>query len=306
MMLDLELNINKETYQVQVHPGERLFTILRSLGFNSVKFGDEHGKSGADTVLLDGKPVNSYMLLAAQAEGHEIETIELMGEHPHQGWKETRGLHILQQEFVNTGAIQCGYCTPAQLLAAKELVSREPDPSEEEVRDALSGILCRCTGYKKPVEAVLRAAARLRGEEVTPIEDPLRAPPEWIKDPSGDLIPPSKTVQADGITLTAEKIITKLKVSTKPEDWQQVGKPKVKVDAVKLVQGKPAFTADFERREMLYAKVLPCPDQVHSNQRSTGDPRSRSSTDLQRSSAGSILHCGTIRSNSGSFGLFLS
>jgi len=256
MMLDLELNINKETYQVQVHPGERLFTILRSLGFNSVKFGDEHGKSGADTVLLDGKPVNSYMLLAAQAEGHEIETIELMGEHPHQGWKETRGLHILQQEFVNTGAIQCGYCTPAQLLAAKELVSREPDPSEEEVRDALSGILCRCTGYKKPVEAVLRAAARLRGEEVTPIEDPLRAPPEWIKDPSGDLIPPSKTVQADGITLTAEKIITKLKVSTKPEDWQQVGKPKVKVDAVKLVQGKPAFTADFERREMLYAKVL--------------------------------------------------
>jgi len=99
MMLDLELNINKETYQVKVHPGERLFTILRSLGFSSVKFGDEHGKSGADTILLDGKPVNSYLLLAAQAEGHEIETIESMGEHPHLGWKETRGLHILQQEF---------------------------------------------------------------------------------------------------------------------------------------------------------------------------------------------------------------
>lgn len=104
-MLDLELIINKETFYVQVPPGERLFTILRRLGFSSVKFGDEHGKSGADTVLLDGKPVNSFLVLAAQAEGHEIETIELMGEHPDLGWKDTRGLHILQQEFVKTGAI---------------------------------------------------------------------------------------------------------------------------------------------------------------------------------------------------------
>ena len=167
-MLDLELIINKETFHVQVPPRERLFTVLRRLGFSSVKFGDEHGKSGADTVLLDGKPVNSFLLLAAQVEGHEIETIELMGEHPDQGWKETRGLHILQQEFVKTGAIQCGYCTPAQLLAAKELISREPDPSEEQVRDALSGVLCRCTGYKKPVEAVIRAAAIMRGLEVPP------------------------------------------------------------------------------------------------------------------------------------------
>ncbi len=104
-MLNLELNINNETYQVSAYPGESLFAILRRLGFSSVKFGDEHGKSGADTVLMDGKPMNSYLLLAAQAEGHEIETIEMMGEHPHQGWKETRGLHILQQEFVKTGAI---------------------------------------------------------------------------------------------------------------------------------------------------------------------------------------------------------
>ncbi|MCD4802692.1 MAG: molybdopterin-dependent oxidoreductase [Anaerolineales bacterium] len=257
MMLNLELNINKETYQVSAYPGERLFTILRRLGFSSVKFGDEHGKSGSDTVLMDGKPVNSYLLLAAQAEGHEIETIEMMGEHPHQGWKETRGLHILQQEFVKTGAIQCGYCTPAQILAAKELLSREPDPTEEQVRDAISGVLCRCTGYKKPVEAVLRAAARLRGVEVPPIEDPIEVPPEWINSPFDDSIPQEKTVQSiDGTTLTAEKVITTLKVSTKPEDWQQVGKPKVKVDAVKLVQGKPAFVADFEHRDMLYAKVL--------------------------------------------------
>ena len=255
-MLDLELTINNDIYQVPVFPGDRLFHVLRRLGFTSVKFGDEHGLTGADAVLLDGKPVNSYLLLAAQAEGHQIETLEIMGEHPDQGWKETRGLHILQQEFVKTGAIQCGYCTPAQLLAAKELLSREADPSEMQVRDALSGVLCRCTGYKKPVEAVLRAAARMRGEEVPPIQEPIQVPPEWMTSPIDDSIPPSITIQTDSATLTAEKVISKLKVSTKPDGWQQVGKPKEKVDAVKLVQGKPAFTADFERRDMLYAKVL--------------------------------------------------
>ena len=176
-MLDIQLIINHETYLLQVHPGERLFSVLRRLGFSSVKFGDEHGKSGSDTILMDGKPVNSYMLLAAQADGHELETLEMMGEYPHQGWKETRGLHILQQEFVKNGAIQCGYCTPAQLLVAKELLEREPDPTDAQIRDALSGVLCRCTGYLKPVEAVHRAAARLRGEEVPPIEDPIQVPP---------------------------------------------------------------------------------------------------------------------------------
>ncbi len=255
-MLDIELNINNQVYQIRVHPGERLFTVLRQLGFSSVKFGDEHGITGADAVLLDGKPVNSYLLLAAQADGHKIETVELIGEHPHQGWKETQGLHILQQEFVITGAIQCGYCTPAQILAAKELISREPYPSEAQVRDALAGVLCRCTGYKKPVEAVLRAAARLRGEEVPPIEDPIQVPPEWIQSPPDDSLPASKTILVDGTTLTAERVITPLKVSNAPDVWSQVGKPKPKVDAVKLVQGKPAFTADFERRGMLYAKVL--------------------------------------------------
>jgi len=259
-MLDIKLTINQELFQLQVHPGERLFTVLRRLGFYSVKFGDEHGKTGADTVLLDGKPVNSYLLLAAQADGHILETIEILGEHPDQGWKETRGLHILQQEFVKTGAIQCGYCTPAQILTAKELLLREPCPNEEEVRDVLSGVLCRCTGYKKPVEAVLRAASRLRGEDVPPIEDPIQVPPEWLGTSVDPDIPPTKTIQVDGTTLTAQRVITEIKVSTSPETWSQVGKPKPKVDALKLVQGKPAFAADFEHRDMLYAKVLFSPN----------------------------------------------
>lgn len=258
-MLDIELTINGETYKLQVHPGERLYNLLRRLGFSSVKFGDEHGLTGADTVLLDGKPVNSYLLLAAQADGHQLETLEHMGDHPHQGWKESRGLHILQQEFVKTGAIQCGYCTPAQLLGALELLRREPDPTEDQVRDVFSGVLCRCTGYKKPVEAVLRAAARLRGEEVPPIEDPIQVPPEWLGTDLGDSIPSQRTIQVDGATLTAQRVITDIKVSNAPETWRQVGKPKEKVDAVKLVQGKPAFTADFERRDLLYAKVLHSP-----------------------------------------------
>ena len=104
-------------------------------------------------------------MLAAQAEGHNIVTIEALGEHPEQGWKKTDGLHPLQQAFVESGAIQCGYCTPAQILAAKALLDKNPNPSEEEVREAISGVLCRCTGYLKPVQAVLKAAAVMRGDD---------------------------------------------------------------------------------------------------------------------------------------------
>ncbi len=258
-MLDLTLTINGEEIQVQAQPGDSLFKVLRRLGFLGVKFGDEHGESGSDTVLLDGKPINSVLYLAAQAEGHEVETVESLGEPPDLAWKETRGLHVLQQEFIKTGAIQCGYCTPGQLLAAKELINREPDPTEEEVRDAISGVLCRCTGYVKPVQAVLRAAARLRGESVPELKAPIEAPPEWTQDGLPEESPPAAEVEAGGNVITAEKVITKMEVTTEPDSWQQVGRPKEKVDAKKLVQGKPAFAQDFEKRDMLYAKILHSP-----------------------------------------------
>lgn len=260
MMLALTLSINEQDYEAQVRPGESLFHVLRRLGFYSVKFGDEHGESGSDTVLLDGKPINAILYLAAQAEGHQIQTVESLGEYPDLGWKESRGLHVLQEEFIQTGAIQCGYCTPGQLLAAKELLGREPDPTEDQVRDALSGVLCRCTGYKKPVQAVLRAAARLRGEQVPSLEGPIEAPPEWTRDDLPQAPPPPAEVRGSGgDVLTAERVISKLKVATEPKVWTQVGKPKEKVDAKKLVQGKPAFAADFERRDMLVAKILHSP-----------------------------------------------
>ncbi len=107
--------------------------------------------------------MNSCMLLAAQVDGKHITTIESIGQVEEQGWKHTEGLHPIQQAFVEIGAIQCGYCTPAMILAAKALLDQTLTPTEEQVRDALSGVLCRCTGYIKPVQAVMRAAEIIRG-----------------------------------------------------------------------------------------------------------------------------------------------
>src|SRR5690242_10415533 len=162
--MNITLKINGTEHTVDTPPSTTLLAALRGLGFYGIKFGDEQGLSGADTVLLDGKPVNAGSMLAAQAEGHNIVTIEGLGEHPEQGWRKSDGLHPLQKAFVESGAIQCGYCTPAQVLAAKALLDQNPNPSEEQVRDAIAGVLCRCTGYLKPVQAVLKAAGAMRGD----------------------------------------------------------------------------------------------------------------------------------------------
>jgi putative selenate reductase molybdopterin-binding subunit len=260
--MELQLKINQSEFDVDAAPGESLLSVLRRLGFFGVKHGCETGECGACAILLDGKPVNSCVFLAAQAEGHHIETIEDVGEHPEQGWKLTEGLHPLQQSFIETGAVQCGFCTPAQILAAKELLQRNPNPNEEQVRDALSGVLCRCTGYLKPVQAVLRAAAIMRGDEVEPIagegsdDGMLPAPTEWLPDDEPPEELPDISFTGEAPTLTQPRVMPRLKMTPKTETWSNVGKPEPKVDAVKLVQGKPAFTADFEKRGMLYAKVL--------------------------------------------------
>jgi putative selenate reductase molybdopterin-binding subunit len=218
--MKLNLHINGQDHALDCPAHTSLLAAVRSLGFHSVKFGDEQGLSGSDTVILDGKPINAGLLLAAQAEGHKIVTVEALGEHPEQGWRKTDGLHPLQRAFIETGAIQCGYCTPAQILAAKALLDVNPTPTEAEVRAAIAGVLCRCTGYAKPVLAILRAAAELRGETAK-IEPPTAA--------------------------------------SQDARWQTVGKSEKKLDAVKLAQGKPAFTADIEPRDLLHAKVLLSP-----------------------------------------------
>jgi putative selenate reductase molybdopterin-binding subunit len=248
--MKLELNINGKPHQMSTSPGDTLLKVLRANGFFGVKHGCETGECGACTILVDGKPVNSCVYLAAQAQGHEIETIEHVGEHPEQGWKHTDGLHPLQTSFVDSGAIQCGYCTPAMILAAKELLTRNPNPSEEDVRDALSGVLCRCTGYTKPVQAVLHAAAVLRGEA---------EPGDLLAQEILDALFISPGEQGDTKTKPAFQVLPKVLVVPQAEEWHSVGKPERKVDAVKLVQGKPAFTADEPRPDMLIAKVLKSP-----------------------------------------------
>ena len=252
--MNIQLKINATLYEIEIAPSETLFSVIRRLGFYGIKFGDEDGLTGADTVLLDGKPVNAGSLLAAQAEGHNLVTIEALGEHPDQGWKKTEGLHPLQQAFVESGAIQCGYCTPAQILAAKSLLDKNLNPSEDEVREAICGVLCRCTGYIKPVQAVLRAAAIMRGDEPINWESVHWDLGKWDNQPEGNQ--PSN-MPSDQLTNIQTK--PKVVVTAETQKWQTVGKPEIKVDAIKLVQGKPAFTADIEKRGLLHAKVLHSP-----------------------------------------------
>lgn len=263
--MKMNLTINGKYYNCDAAPGDSLLSVLRKLGFYGVKHGCETGDCGACTVLLDGTPVNSCVSLAAQADGHQIETIESFGGHPEQGWKTTAGLHPLQAAFVESGAIQCGYCTPAMILAASELLEREPNPTEHQVREAISGVLCRCTGYLKPVQAVLRAAAMMRGEAVEPVGVSIPIPPEWMPGEKESGRSEDGTTPAGGEpfpsggVVTPLRVMPRIQVAPQTETWQHVGKPEIKVDAVKLVQGKPAFAADFEKRGMLIAKVLHSP-----------------------------------------------
>lgn len=236
--MKITLLINGSEKEVDITSEETLLRVLRRSGYHSIKFGDEKGYSGVDTILLDGKPINSGSFFACQAVGHKIVTAESLGDFPDQGWKKTKGLHPLQSAFIENGAIQCGYCTPAQLLASKSLLESNPNPTEAEVREALSGILCRCTGYQKPVEAVLRAASQMRKEEP--------------KIKNNNFLYKSKD----------------------DEEYKIIGRSEIKSDSIKLAQGKPAYTTDIELRGMLFAKVLYSP-YAHARIRSIDASQAR-------------------------------
>ena len=145
---------NGEQVEFLCEPHQSLLECLRDiLGLTGTKDGCNDGNCGACSVLLDGRLVNSCLVLGVEIEGHEVTTVE--------GLADWRGLHPIQQEFVAGHAIQCGYCTPGILIAAKALLDREPDPSENRIRTWMAGNLCRCTGYDKIVRAVQSAAAHL-------------------------------------------------------------------------------------------------------------------------------------------------
>ncbi|WP_407314406.1 (2Fe-2S)-binding protein [Desulfosporosinus sp. SB140] len=154
-MINIELVVNDKHYALEVDPRERLLDVLRNhLGLMGTKEGCGEGECGACTVILDGKTVNSCLVLAPQAHGSVITTIEGVGNR--------RAPHPVQKAFVEVGAVQCGFCTPGMVLAAKNLLDKNPHPSEAEIGVAMSGNLCRCTGYDKILRAVKLAA---EGEE---------------------------------------------------------------------------------------------------------------------------------------------
>jgi putative selenate reductase molybdopterin-binding subunit len=245
--MQIQFTLNGQIKQLDCAPNETLLSALRRAGMWSVKHGCEDGACGACTILLDGKPVASCVLLAAQVAGHFVVTLEALAT--------TNELHPIQQAFIETGAIQCGYCTPAMILAAKNLLDANPAPTEADARDALSGVLCRCTGYAKPVEAILRAAEKIRrgdaatrghGDTAIPITLPINYPTnELFNDPTSNLQSLISTPQ-----MVVAPALTESRV---------VGKSEPKVDALKLAKGKPVFTDDITLPGMLYAALLTSP-----------------------------------------------
>ena len=153
----ISFTLNGEAAEVAFAPHKTLLEVLREdLGLTGTKHGCELGECGTCTVLVDDRSILSCLFLGLDAEGREVTTIE--------GMAEGGQLHPLQDTFADLGAAQCGYCSPGFLLAAKELVDKKPKPTRDEIKEALSGNLCRCTGYIKIYEAVELAAARMRGE----------------------------------------------------------------------------------------------------------------------------------------------
>lgn len=153
--MQISFTINGEKRNVETDPDTRLLDLIRNdLGLTGAKEGCGKGECGACTVIMNGRLVASCLVLAPQADGAEITTVE--------GLSTGDKLHPVQQAFIESGAVQCGFCTPGMVLAGKKLLDENPDPTEEEIRRGLSGNLCRCTGYEKIIEAVKIAAKKMK------------------------------------------------------------------------------------------------------------------------------------------------
>ena len=149
----IRLTINDELYEVSVEPYKTLIDIIRDdIGLIGTKKGCGTGDCGSCTIILDGKPINSCLILGVEVDGSNILTIE--------GLRKGEELHPIQKAFIEHGAIQCGYCTPGMIISAKALLDNFPNPTEGQVKMALSGNLCRCTGYKKIIEAIMNVGSQ--------------------------------------------------------------------------------------------------------------------------------------------------
>jgi len=241
-MMEIQLTLNSEPTSLAVEPYDTLLAVLRREGLVSVRYGSDTGETGASAVLIDGRLVNTDCMLAAQAGGHEVMTLEALNEEE---------MHPIQAAFVATGALQSGYSAPAMILGTYALLKENSDPSDEEIRDMLSGVLDRETAYVKPVEAIRRAAELMRGEQPTAF-GPLVLPP-MTDGTNAVAVDPSDAPPSESLA------VPRLVPSRDVPEMAVVGKPEVKVDAIRLVKGNPAFTDDFEDRGQLVAKVLRSP-----------------------------------------------
>ncbi len=245
--MNITVTLNGAATDIECEPYDTLLHALRAQGMVSVRYGSDTGETGASAVLVDGRLVNSDCMLAAQADGHEIVTVESFNKPE---------LHPIQAAFAAVGAMQSGYSAPAMILGTWALLQDQPDPSDAEIRDMFSGILDRETAYTKPVEAVKRAAAVMRGESTEPFGPLVLTPMTNGRD--------AVEVDPTDARPIASSAVPRLIPSRDVPEMTVVGKPEVKVDALKLAKGNPAFTDDFEERGQLVAKVLRSP-HAHAN-----------------------------------------
>ncbi len=244
--MELELRVNGVVESLDATANESLLTLLRRNGYTSVKQGCETGECGACTVLVDGLPRTSCVMLAAQAGGCTLTTVE--------GLQTSNTLSPVQQAFAALGATQCGFCIPGMVLSASALLKRTLHPTEDDVRNALSGNLCRCMGYEKSVQAVLRAASIIRGE----------VPSEYGNTLHGARVTArQRAVVLDGAnTVTAkQRVVQPVTPFTGigSSSFSVIGKSVQPVDSAKKVTGRATFTDDIVLKGMLYAKVLTSP-----------------------------------------------
>jgi putative selenate reductase molybdopterin-binding subunit len=242
--IEITVTINNLQQTLLVGQNESLLDALRRASYFSVKLGCDDGTCGVCTVLLNGKPVRSCKIKASDVHGAEITTLE--------GLSQNNIMDPIQEAFIETGAIQCGFCTPAQILSAKSLLDQNPNPTDDQIRQALNPILCRCTGYVRGVSAVQRAAAILRGEKVSPYSHKDLTLPQDM----GRITLPEEYFRRDGKRNPLPPLVYT------PEEMVKthvVGKSEVKVDAKKLAQGRPVFTDDFRPEGMLYGALLTSP-----------------------------------------------
>ncbi|MFO7700987.1 MAG: molybdopterin cofactor-binding domain-containing protein [Acidimicrobiia bacterium] len=268
MSVTIDLTVNGVPATLACEPHETLRTVLRRAGYSSVRYGSDTGETGAAGILVDGRFVSADVMLAVQADGHVIETVE--------GLAGPGEMHPIQQAFIDTGAMQSGYSTPAMVLAAKELLARNANPTEADVREALSGVLDRESGYLRPVHAVLRAAATMLGEDpddisIVHLDQLLGAEDRPHRDREGisDIAP--RVVPSDDVPVT-----------------RIVGHAEAKTDAIKLVKGNPAFTDDTDLSGTLFAKVLYSP-HAHARIVSIDDSAARALPGVH-----AVLHHGNV------------